>query len=206
MVIIPKSYILAQVADIRNNTILFVIIGSLLAILLGTYFAKGIGSTISHITYQLRKVAKGNLTVEVTTKRKDEFKLLTQGITDMIANMKLLIRNVNDMSNELTEAASFVSDSSSTFMQTSQDIQYAIHDIENGVNQLDEDSADCLSQMDCLSNKISTVSGSTVENMTVSSRMSMANMAIEAGAKDFIQKPANADQIKSIITSRFEGR
>ena len=30
--------------------------------------------------------------------------------------------------------------------------------------------------------------------------------AIEAGAKDFIQKPANADQIKSIITSRFEGR
>lgn len=28
--------------------------------------------------------------------------------------------------------------------------------------------------------------------------------AIEAGAKDFIQKPINADQIKSIISSRFE--
>lgn len=30
--------------------------------------------------------------------------------------------------------------------------------------------------------------------------------AIEAGAKDFIQKPLNADQLVSIITSRFEGR
>ena len=30
--------------------------------------------------------------------------------------------------------------------------------------------------------------------------------AIESGAKDFIQKPMNANQIASIISSRFEGR
>lgn len=30
--------------------------------------------------------------------------------------------------------------------------------------------------------------------------------AIEAGAKDFIQKPMNTNQIASIISSRFEGR
>ncbi len=30
--------------------------------------------------------------------------------------------------------------------------------------------------------------------------------AIEAGAKDFIQKPLNRDQLRKIITSRFEGR
>ena len=28
--------------------------------------------------------------------------------------------------------------------------------------------------------------------------------AIEAGAKDFIQKPINADQIKTIVSTRFE--
>ena len=28
--------------------------------------------------------------------------------------------------------------------------------------------------------------------------------AIEAGAKDFIQKPLNADQIKAIVSTRFE--
>ena len=30
--------------------------------------------------------------------------------------------------------------------------------------------------------------------------------AINAGAKDFIQKPLNLDLVKQIITSRFEGR
>lgn len=176
--LIPKSFILSQVSDIRNNTILFVIIGALLAILLGTYFARGIGSTISNITHQLRKVAKGDLTVEVTTKRKDEFKLLTEGITDMISNMKLLIQKVNEMSKELTQAAGFVSDSSSTFMETSQNIQLAISNIEAGVNQLDEDSADCLSQMDSLSQKISTVSDSTVE---ISKLTSETNASIHSG-------------------------
>ena len=196
--LIPKSFILSQVTDIRNNTVLFVIIGSVLAILLGTYFAKGIGSTINNITRQLQKVAKGDLTVEVTTKRKDEFKLLTKGITDMIANMKLLIQNINEMSKELTEAASFVSDSSSTFMQTSQDIQLAITNIEAGVNQLDEDSADCLSQMDSLSHKISTVSDSTVEISTLTSK---TNTSIHSGitSMDILNKSARET---SLITSK----
>ena len=35
---------------------------------------------------------------------------------------------------------------------------------------------------------------------------SQLRSAIEAGAKDFIQKPLNPEQLHSIITSRFEGR
>lgn len=35
---------------------------------------------------------------------------------------------------------------------------------------------------------------------------SQLKISIEAGAKDFIQKPLNADQIRHVITSRFEGR
>lgn len=35
---------------------------------------------------------------------------------------------------------------------------------------------------------------------------SQLKAAIEAGAKDFVQKPLNAEQIHHILTSRFEGR
>lgn len=35
---------------------------------------------------------------------------------------------------------------------------------------------------------------------------SQLKAAIEAGAKDFVQKPLNPDAIHHIITSRFEGR
>lgn len=175
--LIPKSYILAQVQNIRNITIILVIISSLLAIILGTYLASGMEAAIGNITHQLRKISKGDLTTEVKTKRKDEFKLLAQGINDMTSSMKSLIQNVNSVSDELNSAALFVSDTSTTFMQTSQDIQYAINDIESGVNQLDTDSADCLSQMDSLSGKISTVSETTtsIGELTSQTTMSIRN-------------------------------
>lgn len=35
---------------------------------------------------------------------------------------------------------------------------------------------------------------------------SQLRAAIEAGARDFIQKPLNADQVHHIISGRFEGR
>ncbi|MCI5493564.1 MAG: response regulator [Lachnospiraceae bacterium] len=35
---------------------------------------------------------------------------------------------------------------------------------------------------------------------------SQLKMAIEAGAKDFIQKPLDAEQLKTVINARFEGR
>ncbi len=35
---------------------------------------------------------------------------------------------------------------------------------------------------------------------------SQLKMAIEAGAKDFIQKPLDAEQLKAVINARFEGR
>lgn len=175
--LIPKSYILSQVQDIRNVTIILVIISSLLAIILGTYLASGMEAAIGNITHQLRKISKGDLTTEVKTKRKDEFKLLAKGINDMTMNMKSLIQNVNSVSDELNRAAILVSDTSATFMQTSQDIQYAISDIESGVNQLDTDSADCLSQMDSLSGKISTVSETTtnIEKLTSQTTVSIQN-------------------------------
>ncbi len=35
---------------------------------------------------------------------------------------------------------------------------------------------------------------------------SQLRAAIEAGAKDFIQKPLNSTQVKEVLASRFEGR
>ena len=48
----------------------------------------------------------------------------------------------------------------------------------------------------------------TAEIIIVSSVGTQAQLkaAIESGAKDFIQKPMNPNQIASIISSRFEGR
>jgi methyl-accepting chemotaxis protein len=56
-----------------------------------------------------------------------------------------------------------VNETSGTFMKTSQNIQDAVIEIENGVNKLDTGSDNCLSQMDSLSGKINNVSSNADE-------------------------------------------
>ncbi|MDD6208175.1 MAG: methyl-accepting chemotaxis protein [Clostridiales bacterium] len=176
--LVPMSTILAKTKPIRNLTIAIVLITSIIAILIGSIIAQGIGSTIRKILKVLSKVEDGDLTPVVKTKRKDEFLLLTNGINHMISHMKNLIQDVNTMSFDVAKASSQVSDSSTTFVQTAQDIKYAIEEIETGVKQLDDDAAACLVQMDTLSEKISLVNENTE---TISAIASHTNQAITAG-------------------------
>ncbi|MBQ8327184.1 MAG: methyl-accepting chemotaxis protein [Lachnospiraceae bacterium] len=161
--LVSKDTILGKTDDIRTLTVVIVILASIAAILIGTVMSRSMSSAIKAIIKKTKKVAKGDMTVDFKTKRKDEFKLLYEGLNDMVINMKDLIQNVSDVSVELTEASAKVAETSETFARSSQDIQTSIKDIDSGVTRLDEDSEDCLTQMDTLSKKIEVVSSSTIE-------------------------------------------
>ena len=66
---------------------------------------EAIQNNINEMIKKLKKVSHGDLTVEVRTKRKDEFKLLADGITDMTAHMKKLVTGLKDVNGELSKAA-----------------------------------------------------------------------------------------------------
>lgn len=159
--LVLNDTITAQAAEIGQITIVVVIIAVIVALALGILFASNMSGAIGYMCYKVQKVAKGDLTVSIKTKRKDEFKLLTDELSVMIKNIKHLITNVTSASDDLNVASDQVAASSRMFMQTSESIQSAVSEIEQGVAKLDEDSADCLSQMDSLSEKISTVTDGT---------------------------------------------
>ncbi len=119
--------------------------------------------TIKYILRQLRKVSNGNLTVHLSAKHKDEFGLLCDGVNDTVEHMKSLILDVNDVSQQVGEAAIHVAEASGTFLETSKNIQSAVEEIESGVNKLDTGSDNCMSQMDSLSGKINNVSSNADE-------------------------------------------
>ena len=104
------------------------------------------------------KVSDGDLTIEVHSKRNDEFQLLADGICDMIAHMKKLVSGLKDVNEELSRAATDMSAASSHFLATSQDIQNQVGEMRQGIEKLDESSEDCLQQMDSLSDTIGSVS------------------------------------------------
>lgn len=163
--LIPEANIVGQLAEIKQFTIFLVILACVVAVGMGSLIAGSYGRTINGMIHKLKKVGKGDLTVQITTKRRDEFAFLAQGINDMVAHMKHLIANITDASTELSGAAEWVTKSSTTFAETSGGIKNAISEIDEGVSRLDEDSAGCLGQMDKLSEKIGFVS-SNAENIS----------------------------------------
>ena len=125
--------------------------------------ASYVSRTINYLAKQLKKVAEGDLSIEINLKQKDEFMLLAQDITSMVTNMKNLIQKIKLIGEEVYISADQVTYSSKTFVNSASDIKTSITEIESGVTQLDQNSADCLGLMDELSHKIALVNDNSKE-------------------------------------------
>ena len=155
--LIPQETIIGQTADIQQFSRILVIVASIVAIALGSLLAKQYGDAIYNMIHKLKKVSDGDLTVEVKTKRKDEFKLLAEGISDMVAHMKMLVSSIKEVNGELGTAATGMAAASENFLLTSRDIQSEISEMSQGMGNLDSESEDCLNRMDSLSGRIEKV-------------------------------------------------
>lgn len=178
--LVPKSQIISKADQIKYITVIIVIITSILAVLTGSLIAGYVSRTIKYIAAQLKKVAEGDLTVDIRMRQKDEFLQLAEDITDMVSNMKSLIYKIKKVGEEVNAAAGQVTVSSKTFVNSASDIKSSISEIESGVTQLDRNSADCLSQMDSLSQKIALVNGNTTR---IGSITDAAVLTIDEGIK-----------------------
>jgi methyl-accepting chemotaxis protein len=161
--LIPEATLIQQVSSIKNITVFLVILSCIIAVVIGAFISTGIQSTIRYIIKELEKVSKGNLTVNLKMKRKDEFLLLAVGFNNTIENMRGLIEKVSTQSSSVTLSSSQVKDSSEVFSQATKDIIDSIKEIKSGVDQQAQDSENCLMQMDDLSEKIEIVTGKTNE-------------------------------------------
>ncbi len=101
--LIPQANIIGQTADIKNVSLVLVIAASIVAILQGSLLAGQYGGSIYYFIRRLKKVSAGDLTIEVHSKRNDEFQLLAEGICDMIAHMKKLVSGPSTLPSKLQE-------------------------------------------------------------------------------------------------------
>ncbi len=161
--LMPKATITSQASSIKSITIIIVIIALVLASLIVTWLTVGIDLTIKRIIDKLKLAAKGDLTVQFDSRRKDEFHILIDEIQLTFANMKSLIQQVKELSGEVSESSANVSKTSELFLKSSEDISSAMNEIEQGINQQAKDAEECLVQMDSLSQKIEVVSENTKE-------------------------------------------
>lgn len=175
---VPQSVIVAQANSIRVLTLVMVIISCIIAMIVGTLISKGFSKSINLSIMELAKVSKGDLTVEFRTNRRDEFALLYGSCNDMLANIRGLIMEVESVYDALSVSLNKVNTSSTTFSETTKDIQTSVHEIETGVGEQTESATDCLNEMDSLFTKINVVNDNTNE---IGSIAASTQVAINSG-------------------------
>lgn len=175
---VPQAVIVAQANSIRILTIVMVVISCIIAMIVGTLISKGFSKSINLSIKELAKVSKGDLTVEFRTNRRDEFALLYGSCNDMLANIRGLIMEVESVYDALSVSLNKVNTSSTTFSETTKDIQTSVHEIETGVGEQTESATDCLNEMDSLFTKINVVNDNTNE---IGSIAASTQIAINSG-------------------------
>ena len=161
--LIPKTVILKNATSIGKASIAFAIVSAIIALVIGTIIARGIGKAIGEMKDTMESVAQGDLTVQFKTKRKDEFKILENSLSNMIGNMQHLVKEVAEVSDRVNVSAENLSDTSSLVLESSKNISIAINEVAIGSTKQVLDTDVCLKQMSSLSDMVNKVYDETNE-------------------------------------------
>ncbi len=131
--LIPYSNIVADALDIRNMTIIFVILAALIAMVVGSAIAISISRTLKITIRSLNRVAEGDLTVGFQTKRRDEFRLLNDSLNHMLKGVRGLMTEVNGFGTEVNGLAGGVAETAENINTSMKDISNAVDEVSKGV-------------------------------------------------------------------------
>ena len=155
--LIPNSTIVGQAEDIKGLTLVLVIVAAVFSLIIGSLIATGIQNNMKRISKKLDEVAKGNLSVSVEAKGKDEFQSLARSATNMVANNKNLVVKLSGTATDLEDSAKSVNDASNDISNCSTEITQAIDEISKGVDRQSEHALECVNITNNLSEKIKNI-------------------------------------------------
>ncbi|MBR4411068.1 MAG: HAMP domain-containing protein, partial [Firmicutes bacterium] len=142
--LVPMDVVTGQAESIKSITVKLVLLAIVIAAVIGIWIAAGITGNMKRISRRFGEVAKGDLTVKVTAKGKDEFNQLAASATDMIYNNKKLVSKVNRSTDDLAGSAQEVKDASFIISDYSEDITAAISGINEGMQKQSEYAQFCV--------------------------------------------------------------
>lgn len=151
---IPKSIILKQVYGIKLITIGLILVSVVIAIFIGIITSSNISNEIKKLLKGFLKIKQGDLTVDFSTKRRDEFLLLSDSINDMLHSIRKLTADVANISKTVYTSVNEVSSSSGKTFNASQEISKTMEEISRGAVSQAVDTENCLIKMIDLSKQI----------------------------------------------------
>lgn len=162
--LVPQSVVIAQAIEIRNDTIVMVIIAIIAAVFVGIFLSMKMGRSMERMMKSMSEVAKGDLTIRVKDKGVDEFALLAGSMNNMVSNTKNLVLQVSNSTVKMEESTNAVTSASEVINDYSENITSAISEIHGGMNIQAQNAQECLQKTDMLSEEIQHI-GQRVEDI-----------------------------------------
>ncbi len=157
-VLVPMDVITGQAEGIKTMTFGLVILACIIVLIVGLLIVFSIQNNMKRISRKFGEVAKGDLTVQVTAKGKDEFRGLASSANNMIVNTKNLVNKVTGATKQLESSSRDVNEVSGIISDYSTDITQAIDEINEGMSRQSEHAQECVAKTDILSSEIQEVS------------------------------------------------
>ncbi len=152
--LVPLSVVSGQAEEIKELTVVGVVIASIIVIVIGIWMSTGIRNNMKRLSKGFEVVAEGNLATSVSVKGSDEFRGLAATANNMIANNKQLVQKVSMATDRLEESAEEVNDVSGVIQEYSVDITQAIGEITDGMEKQSIHAQECVAKTDSLSAEI----------------------------------------------------
>lgn len=194
--LVPKSTIVSELSGIRNITVIVVLLASIISLSAGYIISKGVSTVLNKTCNSLGSVAKGDLTQKFETSRRDEFRKLTNSMTEMLQGIRKLVTDNQRFGTTVAELSDHVAVSS-------QDIEASMHQVADSMiavtmdvsNQTEETEKSVLRMTD-FSNKIN---GIFAESENMVTKTSDTLEAVEKG-RDIVENLQKKSEDTSAMT------
>lgn len=195
--LVPKSTIVSEITVIRTATIIIMLLACAIAFIAGMSLTKSISSALIQTCDALASAAEGDLTQEVTTKRKDEFGKLVTGMAKMLAGMRGLISDNQKFGQKVVALSGEVASSSSDIEISMKQVVDSMHIVAMDVGVQAEKTEKGVTAINDFSSKINNIYQES-ESMVIKTEAALT--AVEKG-QDIVGNLYRKSEDTAAVTS-----
>ncbi|NLE24646.1 MAG: HAMP domain-containing protein [Clostridiaceae bacterium] len=156
--LVPTANFREAAKSIRDVTIIISAIALIIALSTSLILSLGISNALKRILEVSQRIAKGDLTANLKSKRNDELGVLTGSINSMIDNMRELISDAAGTAYAVIESSKIVGSTSEQITIASNEVAKTVQEIAEGASAQAYDSEQGAITMSELELKINAVS------------------------------------------------
>lgn len=154
---IPEQSLTTQLDASSIIIWILILVVGLLAIIVGTIFARGFSTPIIGLMKLMKQAESGDLTVEISNKGNDEISDLCRSFNRMITNIRKLLNNTQSVIVDTLDNSIVLRSSTEQSVETFEQLAISIEEIAQGTTHQAQDTQQSAASMAALSDNIQEV-------------------------------------------------